>query len=640
MNMRFLESQGMQIKKEDYELVYVGELSGTMSLEDIFERFNMDHPKGFRGHSLSVSDVVVLNDGENVTAHFIDSISFEQLDSFLNLEEQVLDELAYQVGEQYFAIQTTEEGYDYSFYDEDFRLIDGGVYENDEISIEEAAEELLEEEGWTGECIRRDYAQLMEKVEEMDEVVMAEIQKSQGEYKPLAKVEELEEANYNMIDNVLNNMPPKKEPYLEYFAAECDEFHDMGAYEKSTDVNQIAAVYEKYRENPETAYLGCSMGIIYRDPEDSYYDEAEFAIVKGNTVFGNLMDDVRFYGELSLVREGIEKIHEALPGFKYVPMKDVREAIYPEKMTTEQLADALDKIAEEFDPYGYRDHVESGENNIQEVMLNLRSGNIHSYISYLKDIIDEECDQSVRAGVLIERLKAYDPEFPKDMEPMVYVNYCEKSEFMKPRCQKLSDLDSKTVAQDKAWYADRNPKTGEPTMTAKLFFTVYYAEKDEQILQSFKGEIDIGSGNGGIISQLKMQNEMKLTDESWISYQKGKGNEEFQKYMEDLTDMQNHVLPYLQSFCSLEESGVKERREQQVAERNEGRETAPRAEVKANEVVKDIVKADNKPEQQNQTATGKDKKLSIHERLEINKRIIQEKQGKDNLERGADLGVR
>lgn len=480
----------------------------------------------------------------------------------------------------------------------------------------------------------------MEKVEEMDEVVMAEIQKSQGEYKPLAKVEELEEANYNMIDNALNNMPPMKEPYLEYFAAECDEFHDMGAYEKSTDVNQIAAIYEQYRENPETAYLGCSMGIIYRDPEDSYYDEAEFTIVKENTVLGNLMDDVRFYGELSLVREGIEKIHEALPSFKYVPMKDVREAMYPENMTTEQLADALDKITEEFDPYGYRDHVEPGENTIQEVMLNLRSGNIHSYISYLKDIIDEECDQSVRAGVLIERLKAYEPDLPKDMEPMVYVNYCEKSEFMKPRCQKLSDLDSKTVEQDKAWYADRNPKTGEPTMTAKLFFTVYYAEKDDQILQSLKGEIDIGSGNGGIISQLKMQNEMKLTDESWISYQKGKGNEEFQKYMEDLTDMQNHVLPYLQSFCSLEESGVKERREQQVAERNESRETAPRAEGEANAVVKNIAKADNKSKQQKQTAIGKDRKLSIHERLEINKRIIQEKQGKDKPERGADLGVR
>ena len=177
MNMSFIESHGMQIKKEDYKLVYVGELLGNTSLDDIFERFNIDRPKDFRGHSLSVSDIVVLNDGEKVTAHFVDSISFEQLDSFLNLEEQILSELAYEVGERYFAIQRTEEGYDYSFYDEDFRLMDGGVYENDEISIEEVAEELLEDEGWTGECIRGDYDQLMEKVKEMDEVVMAEIQK-------------------------------------------------------------------------------------------------------------------------------------------------------------------------------------------------------------------------------------------------------------------------------------------------------------------------------------------------------------------------------------------------------------------------------------------------------------------------------
>ena len=44
--------------------------------------------------------------------------------------------------------------------------------------------------------------------------------------------------------------------------------------------------------------------------------------------------------------------------------------------------------------------------------------------------------------------------------------------------------------------------------------------------------------------------------------------------------------------------------------------------------------------QQKQAVVGKDKKLSIHERLEINKRIIQEEQGKDKPERGADRGVR
>lgn len=44
-------------------------------------------------------------------------------------------------------------------------------------------------------------------------------------------------------------------------------------------------------------------------------------------------------------------------------------------------------------------------------------------------------------------------------------------------------------------------------------------------------------------------------DESWLSYQKSKGEETFQAYMAELTDMQEHVLPYLQSFCSLEEKG-------------------------------------------------------------------------------------
>lgn len=62
--------------------------------------------------------------------------------------------------------------------------------------------------------------------------------------------------------------------------------------------------------------------------------------------------------------------------------------------------------------------------------------------------------------------------------------------------------------------------------------------------------------------------------------------------------------------------------------------------TEANAVVKDAGKTDRKTAQQKQMVDGKDKKLSIHERLEINKKIIQEKQGKDKPERGADFGVR
>ena len=85
---------------------------------------------------------------------------------------------------------------------------------------------------------------------------------------------------------------------------------------------------------------------------------------------------------------------------------------------------------------------------------------------------------------------------------------------------------------------------------------------------------------------------------------------------------------------------MKERRKQQIAERNEGRADERVTSTEANAVVKDAGKADRKPEQQKQAMEGKEKKPSIHERLEINKRIIQEKQGKDKPERGADLGVR
>lgn len=56
-------------------------------------------------------------------------------------------EIAYQIGERYFTIQTVEDGYDYTFYDKDYLELDGGVYDDPTISISEAMENILEEEG-------------------------------------------------------------------------------------------------------------------------------------------------------------------------------------------------------------------------------------------------------------------------------------------------------------------------------------------------------------------------------------------------------------------------------------------------------------------------------------------------------------
>ena len=67
----------------NYDLIYSAPLAPGTSLEAIFTRFNLDHPKDFKGHSLSVSDVVVLHQNGQDTAHYVDSIGYRQTPEFL-----------------------------------------------------------------------------------------------------------------------------------------------------------------------------------------------------------------------------------------------------------------------------------------------------------------------------------------------------------------------------------------------------------------------------------------------------------------------------------------------------------------------------------------------------------------------------
>ena len=82
MAMDYLEMKGVSVSKGNYELVYTGELVEGMSLEDIYTKFNIDHPADFTGHSLSVSDVVVLHqDGQN-TSHYVDAMGYREVPEF------------------------------------------------------------------------------------------------------------------------------------------------------------------------------------------------------------------------------------------------------------------------------------------------------------------------------------------------------------------------------------------------------------------------------------------------------------------------------------------------------------------------------------------------------------------------------
>ena len=237
------------IKPENYELIYVGNLSelqeqteGEM-LEAIYEKFNIDHPEDYRGHSLCVSDIVVLHQNGKNSAHFVDSFGFTGLSDFMQTlegvkeqeaeidtsgqdvqksepekqeletsdntledgdeiidlgdeKEQVLadmkksleigeeTELAFQIADRYISIQEVDGGYDYSIMGADYKEIDGGVYDNPDVTIREALTDIIDDlksapdhNGAKGsikekdELIPIDYDGLMEKVEEANEVV-------------------------------------------------------------------------------------------------------------------------------------------------------------------------------------------------------------------------------------------------------------------------------------------------------------------------------------------------------------------------------------------------------------------------------------------------------------------------------------
>ena len=79
-----LQAAGLTVDRKNYELIYTAPLDGKTTLEDIYRTFNADdRPAGFRGHSLSVSDVVVVNRGGKEEAHYCDSIGFTPVPEFM-----------------------------------------------------------------------------------------------------------------------------------------------------------------------------------------------------------------------------------------------------------------------------------------------------------------------------------------------------------------------------------------------------------------------------------------------------------------------------------------------------------------------------------------------------------------------------
>ena len=90
MNYDYLQSKGVTPERGGYDAIYTGGFmdygNARTNLDMIYQRFNVDHPADFKGHSLSVSDIVALKKDGVVSCHYVDSIGFRELPNFLKPE--------------------------------------------------------------------------------------------------------------------------------------------------------------------------------------------------------------------------------------------------------------------------------------------------------------------------------------------------------------------------------------------------------------------------------------------------------------------------------------------------------------------------------------------------------------------------
>lgn len=655
-----------EMRREDYRLEYVAPLTEADTLDTIYERFNIDHPEDFQGHSLSVSDIVVMNRDGEVKAYFVDSSGFtdvteEFLEHFYERPEEIR-EAAFEIEDRYLEIHETDGGYDYSIYSDHYKLIDGGRYESD-VDLMRAAKDIVQDlrepvfNSETGTYTRLpvqgninansrmrriSFSFLHEMTLEFNRIdperMVGAVQEtsSQQQYRPLAKVEEMEEQNYNMIDNVLNNGYGEKErremirveaaryqeqtgASMTFYAAVCEEFHSMQACYEGLTFAEAVDKYKEIRKDPRLAYYGNAMGVEIHDESLEDYDSYAFSLVEGSVIEGGNLDYVKALAVHPLAREALEMIREAFPEYRFVAPEETKESFYPEHMTTDELAGALLDLAKEFDAYEFMDQVENPENALTEIKYNLLAGNgMQEYAAFLKDVKEESRELAPKAKALLGKLKEYSPELTEEIQPMVKIQFSQDPEFKEGSMIPLAEADERVRAADERQVDFNASHQGEARVLI-VSYEIIYAEEDQ--MKSVAGTAFIGDGRGGLLGNLQQEVEEHLHNQAWLDYKKGQGADNFQSYIAELRDTQEHALPYLQQFISLEERGSTSIAEESTKTTSSGKES--------------------KAVTQTKTVKGKPvdeaSKKSIHARLQEKKKEIAKKPGKDNLQRGVEL---
>lgn len=214
-----LLQNGFRVDVANYQQVYLSQMAPSDTAETIAQRFRIKLPRTFKGHTISVSDVIVMNRAGEVSSFFVDKDKLIALADFLRLNSSgtliSMDTRDYQIegkpgtwlacddvvvgGKHFFLMQNEQmkNAAAYAVVDESGKLIVDAAQKFDEDTLRLIHEHL--------------HPPQMVHQEQAKQPPMENWQKAfeNGEY--LRAAEMTEEQNYSFIDGRINNLPPKRE---------------------------------------------------------------------------------------------------------------------------------------------------------------------------------------------------------------------------------------------------------------------------------------------------------------------------------------------------------------------------------------------------------------------------------------------
>ncbi len=341
-----------------------------------------------------------------------------------------------EAAKRYFAIQTVSDGYDYTFYDNQFRELDGGVYDNPDVTLAEAMEDILGDEGLSvADCKVMDYGELQEKANEAEQEKNRNPLTAEAVTDLKGKSHEYHAGDRGVVQKRETELTTVKAMPL---------ISDRTEPEKSLNGQSRAEIEEMVLCYAQAQIAG--MGLtdevkllgarVYgsRTREGLYQEGSDVDVVVSCT--GNIRED-NFFNVLH--EDGmkigglwvdINPISTEITGSLEAYIEQAEQ--YLDNKEVEKLAADLDTFAYDNDFYEYQDQVEDREQQLQELKQDLIDGKTEPIKSWLQVFVDEgEPEKTVsEAQQLIDRIhQAEDKNFlnqTEQVEPSIsfYVAEC------------------------------------------------------------------------------------------------------------------------------------------------------------------------------------------------------------------------